>query len=119
MDEGHSFGGCGEGVDEADAAMYVEGAGCLGSVEDEVPRVSGITAEEEGGCAVVVSVFVEVGFKPGFAKSDVFEKGVVAGVESGAKFGEWEVGLEAVVYEFEDVEATAAVGAVLVRREAE
>jgi hypothetical protein len=69
-----------------------------GRREDEIPCVSGIaSAEEEGGCTVVVSALVEVCFKPGFAKSDVLEKGVIAGVEGSAKSGEWEVRLEAVV----------------------
>lgn len=52
LDEGQPFGLGWEGVDNARTAMDVERAGCLmGSIEDEVPSIGRVAAEEEGGCS--------------------------------------------------------------------
>jgi hypothetical protein len=63
LDEGGAIVGFGEGVDDAGAAVDVDGAGCLGSFGDEVPGITGVAADEEdwGFCVVFLAVGLDVG----------------------------------------------------------
>jgi hypothetical protein len=79
LDEGGAFVGFGEGVYDAGAAMNVDGSGCLGGFDDEVPGVARVaTDEEDWGLCVV---FLAVGLDVGGAKADVFEEGMEVGAE--------------------------------------
>lgn len=63
LDEGGAFVGFWKGVDDAGAAMYVDGAGCLGGFGDEVPGVAGVAADEEDWslCVIFLAVGLDVG----------------------------------------------------------